>query len=296
MQKRCQEQRIFCPVLRRHKRFRSTELAIKNLMKLKSVCMFAFTLIGLFTATLFAAEDQSLYRYPIADDSPQRLIYTAQLMGTLQRIYAPAVQAKGASFAWNFNWNQDYVGAGSNYLTDPKEFSILLFGGQVRLTTSNFEVLATTLCHEFGHFLGGPPRQMFTSGVEDWSSAEGQSDWFAAEDCLPRVYEEFNSQNSQLFMFHNLAQTENLCRNSKNPRKCQWILGAVENWAQVLDEVYEHKKDSPSLMKTDPEVVSETLHTKYPTMQCRLDTMKEANFCSDRMCERPSCWFKKGVN
>jgi len=250
----------------------------------------------IFQGPLFAAENPPIFIYPIKEDSYLRLIYTANLLGSLQNMYTGEIQQKGALFRWNFDWAQSYVGAGSNYLSDTKEFSIMLFGGEVRVDSSNFEVLAATLCHEFGHFLGGTPKQMFIPGVEHWSSAEGQSDWFAASQCLPKVYDQFKISNLQFLTFHDEISTAALCVESKDKRKCQWILGAVESLAKHFDELYEHYQVQPSLLKKASEVVSETLHTKYPSVQCRLDTMKEAAFCADRACERPACWFKKDWN
>ncbi len=250
----------------------------------------------LISGTLFAAEEQKLYQYPITSDSTQRLIYTAQLLGTLQSIFYPALQARGAAkLIWNFDWNQNYVGAGSSFSQDLNEFSILLYGGQIRIPKSNFEVLATTLCHELGHFLGGSPKQIFFLGKEDWSSSEGQSDWFASKECLPKVYDQFIVSNPSFLTYHNQEVTEVFCNTVKDVRKCQWILGAVESWAQVLSQIYESNSHSPSLQDMAIEIAHETLTTKYPTMQCRLDTLKEGAFCTDRICSRPACWFKKEV-
>lgn len=270
----------------------ATEMGMKHWFS-RIRCIFV---VFLFSATIFASEEKNVYQYPIAADSNERLLYAAQLMGALQNIYYSDLFIKGASLRWNFDWNQDYLGAGSSFNLGKSEFGILLNGGQIRLKNSNFEVLAVTLCHEFGHYLGGKPKQMFFPGVEDWSSAEGQSDWFATSDCLPKVFKKFYWENPKLLQFHNFEKTNALCLLAKEKTQCQWILGAVENWAQVLSQVYEPDLAKPTLEVFATEIAQETLHTKYPTMQCRLDTMREGNFCNDRECERPACWFKKEVD
>lgn len=233
-----------------------------------------------------------MYVYPINAESPKRLVYTIALMNFLQQKYAPEVKAKGARFLWQFDWQQDYVGAGSNYIDVKKEFYILLFGGQIRATDSNFEVLATTLCHEFGHYLAGPPHQKFESNVNHWSSSEGQADWFAGQQCLPAVYDYFSLQGKNWLTFHNQSVTQKLCAQAKQPLKCQWILGAASVFTTHINRLYEKNRVQAALTKQDREVVSTTLYTQYPSLQCRLDTLKEATFCLDRSCERPRCWFK----
>lgn len=260
----------------------------------KQRLLLRFLAIFLLSATLFAVEEQqSIYIYPIQKDSQSKLVYTSYLLASIQKIYNLEIRAKGAQLVWNFDWNQDYVGAGSSYQADKKEFNVMLFGGHVRATSSNFEVVAATLCHEIGHFLGGPPHQIFFAGTEDWSSAEGQSDWFAASQCLPKVFDDFILNHPEFLTFHNEEVTAELCKDVKEKRKCQWILGAAETLAHFFDKIYEHETSAPSLLKTERQVVIETLHTKYPSVQCRLDTMKEGAFCAERICERPACWYKK---
>lgn len=241
-------------------------------------------------ATLFAAEGPSLFVHPVAPSSAKQLVSAVQLMGFLQKKYTPEVQKKGDTFVWKFDWAQSYVGAGSGYTPETKQFYILLHGGQVR--SSSFEALAFTLCHEWGHYLAGPPYQKLFGKAESWSSAEGQADWFAAKECLPEVFQEFSSQHPKLLTYHDEKTTKALCASSKNQKRCQWILGAGQSFASAVDHLYEKDLLQPSLLKKAFKVVETTLDSSYPGLQCRLDTVKEAAFCSDRECSRPKCWFK----
>lgn len=133
------------------------------------------------------------------------------------------------------------------------ELVILVMGGMLqhpRMTPAAFQLL---LCHEIGHFLGGPPMKSRTG----WSSTEGQSDFYSGAACA-RL----------------LGQSE-----------ADFIEAAL-----VLTSIYAEvgREAKPSLDTCDANVVVRT-NFGYPSAQCRLDTL----VAGWNGLERPRCWFLK---
>lgn len=210
------------------------------------------------------------------------VLETVLLMNEIEGHMRPLVQSSevtGASgeFAWDFGWEKPWLGAGS-MLDENGTFKILLWGGFVRATKMTSLALEATICHEFGHLLGGPPKQMFPVAGSDvreehWSSAEGQSDWFAATVCLPTVY-----------------RARGLSDDEIQARVAQ----AGLEFALFSHHHFESDVPLPSLQASAKETPSTTLHTAYPSLQCRLDTYRLGAGCSisQQSCPaRPRCWF-----
>lgn len=264
--------------------------------------LIAITIMGVKSVDAYDFDYSKpiVYQFPIVQSDAKKLDYTVALMGFLSSQYSQKIKATHvqAEFLWNFNWSQDYLGAGSNYYQ--KQFSIMLLGGMVRAEGSSFQVIAATLCHEFGHYLGGVPRQRIEDKVNgDWSSSEGQSDWFAATDCLPRVYDYFNKVRPSFLEIDYEAESKELCVNSvihslDDQRRCQWVMSAGANFTDFLHYYFDRNTERATLLKTAQEVPDETLHSAYPTAQCRLDTIKSGALCAlgnKSSCSRPRCWF-----
>ncbi len=258
---------------------------------IKGIQALLFLPILLFA---FQVKAEVQYVYPATDADIPALVDTVQLMSFLENVYKPEVQKRNLSFKWNFDWNQNYLGAGSNLYNN--EFSIMLYGGFVRTPDSSFHVTALTLCHEFGHLLAGAPYQrLHNKDADDWSSAEGQSDWFAGQKCLPLVYEKFKAKIATLEV---TADVEKFCSTSENKGLCQFITMAgykfsFMNFKYFNTNLADIEKQQPHVLKNATDIPEQTLTSVYPSMQCRLDTYKNAAVCvaSVATCERPRCWF-----
>lgn len=199
---------------------------------------------------------------------------TILTMTEIAGLYSAAVHAHDTAFAWDFSWEKPWLGAGSKLYEGT--FSIMLWGGFVRAEGMTLRGLEFTICHEFGHFLGGEPRQTFPFETESWSSVEGQADWWAASVCLPTLYR---------------------LRGLKTSAARDRILKAGLDFARFAQSQYEKDSPSVSLDKAAPERPASTLVLSYPSLQCRLDTIRLGADCivSDEdasgQCERPRCWF-----
>jgi hypothetical protein len=129
--------------------------------------------------------------------------------------------------------------------------AIVVWGGMIshpKMTAQTFYLL---LCHELGHFLGGPPLKSRTG----WSSTEGQSDYYSTISCVK-----------------DLGLDE----------------GQFINAALALTSIYaEVTKQAPPRLDACDESVATRTNYGYPTIQCRLDTL----LAGWNETPRPRCWF-----
>jgi hypothetical protein len=129
--------------------------------------------------------------------------------------------------------------------------SISVWGGMLShplLTEGTFSLL---LCHEIGHFLGGPPLK----SRNGWSSTEGQADYFSTATCASA----FGMRDHE-------------------------FLEAALSLTKIYADV--SREPAPSLTRCDETVVSRT-NFGYPKAQCRLDTL----IAGWNGLKRPACWF-----
>ncbi len=266
-------------------------------------CRFTF-IFFLFFCFKFGQAEEAIYVYPPTPTSLPQLTYTTQLISFIHQTYQLPIQKSSpyANLNWQFDWNQPYLGAGSTVYNNL--FSIMLWGGYIRAPRSNFEVIALTLCHEVGHYLGGAPKQKIDSASGDWASSEGQSDWFATQSCMPLAFDYFKKNKLQKLNLIASDKTKILClqTNSKltstQLEKCQWLLGASAQFSEFVQMHFAKDVEIPSLNKMATEKPSQTLYSVYPSLQCRLDTLKQGALCASAeasskksICIRPRCWF-----
>lgn len=136
------------------------------------------------------------------------------------------------------------------------------------------------LCHEVGHLVGGIPKKE----TNTWASTEGQSDYYAASTCLKRLYLKRFS-HSHPYVTNEIRV---LCHGDEI---CGKTMAAGK---EFMDALYAYidvpEMPRPELKKTErPLLKWEKLN--YPTLQCRLDTIKNGA----RGLPRPSCWFPEQV-
>ncbi len=214
---------------------------------------------------------------------------TVTLMGEIAALYQPEVLKNGALFAWDFDWTKPWLGAGSRLdVVDSKDaidselrtFAIMLWGGFARADAMTLRALEFTLCHEFGHFLGGNPHQVFAGNIDDWSSSEGQSDWWAATVCLPRLYRARGLSDIAV-------------RDRILGAGLDFVRFAEFHFDKAIDPATGRRLTEPAtLERSAPETPPETLTLAYPSTQCRLDTVRLGAACAvGQSCERPRCWF-----
>ncbi len=208
------------------------------------------------------------------------------LIAVITELYFTDVEKKGHHLAWDFNWEQPYIGAGSY---PPNEFfRIMLWGGFVRAPQVSIESLALILCHELGHLLGGPPYLTLDASEGNLISAEGQADFFAAQSCLPRLIKDQRVH----FRPTSHAFALQFCSADET---CEKILETAQDFAVILHSYFDRFNTQANIEQSSAEIASTTLIMSYPSDQCRIDTYKAAALCQIRQaqCVRPRCWFKE---
>lgn len=196
-----------------------------------------------------------------------------------------------SSKAWysDFDWERPHLAAGSNDYEG--NFTVLMWGGILRAKAMNFGSAAALFCHELGHKLGGEPRQIFQNEVH-WSSAEGQSDHFAATQCLPQVYDELKARSPEKIKSQKPEPiAQKICSRAADPRKCQWIATSGIDLMQSLQLHFDLDIPIQNPDLTAPEKVAKTLHTQYPTYACRMDIFKFGAL--NPQAPRLPCWFRE---
>ncbi len=98
-------------------------------------------------------------------------------------------------FLFDFNWKSPFFGAGISHYEN--QYKLMILGGTTRIEEFSQDAYAALICHELGHLIGGEPFQ--TIAGADWASSEGQADFFAASQCLPKYFASLGLSKEQIF-------------------------------------------------------------------------------------------------
>jgi hypothetical protein len=191
-----------------------------------------------------------------------------------------------------------------------KRKMITVYGGLARHPAITEDGLTAVLCHELGHHLGGYPKK----STNKWSSAEGQSDYYATMKCLRQLWE--GEDNIQIIQSLNVPQLvkEECARtfvNTKDAALCERASLAGRSVAFMIQDL-DHDSWVPRFETPDP-LVARSMNYMHPYAQCRLDTFFQGSICPVResigfdndsesvgACHakngdvrglRPRCWF-----
>lgn len=176
-------------------------------------------------------------------------------------LFSQELKSKKYPVQFDTRWNSPYFGAGVSLYN--QKFNIVVFGGMARIDGMTKEAYATVICHELGHIIGGAPYSKM-KGYE-WSSIEGQADFFAASVCLPRY-------------FISLGVGQKSLKNE--------IEASAYEFFETVKFVSSETKNQPLIRwHATQEVAKETIQG-YPSIQCRYENYRESSV-------RPACWFKQ---
>jgi hypothetical protein len=146
------------------------------------------------------------------------------------------------------------------------------------------DILAAYVCHEVGHLVGGYPFKG-DANLQDYGTAsatEGQSDYFAAKDCLPRLWAEELTENvtaASLLRESERARCRAAYPDEASRALCGRILftGLATSWI-FKEEMGEKATPYPSFDTPDLTEASGRGIAKPPS-QCRLDTFVAGALC-----------------
>jgi hypothetical protein len=222
----------------------------------------------------------------------------------------PVIKAAGIKLTWNIDWNTKVENAFASS-QGGKNRTLTIYGELYRNPLITPDSFSFVLCHELGHVLAGAP---FSAKVPVLS-AEGQADYYAANVCLPLVFQGQN--NIEAIRRLNVPiRIKNRCdskwRVKEDSAICQRTIMAglsVFTWIAESSGI-----DHLDLLQRDRSSSNETITYGYPEVQCRLDTAMAGAYCNkgptstsrigapsncsarqfiNRDGARPECWFTK---
>ena len=178
------------------------------------------------------------------------------------------------------DWQSPYFGASA--LRHDAYFQVSLLAGTVRVPEFNKAMMAAVLCHELGHILGGEPLQ--TVPLSEWASTEGQSDFYAARDCLPKFFQRHPE------MMNLSAVDSKIKKRCKGNESCERT--AQVGWELInVFQKYSFKTFKPVSLIEHEKPTLELIRNSYPSDQCRVDTYLQGALCQlGRSCDAPACW------
>ncbi|WP_374075528.1 hypothetical protein [Bdellovibrio bacteriovorus] len=193
--------------------------------------------------------------------------------------YTRVLQQTGLPLTIPFEWESPYFAAFAKKNSDSMQISI--WGGMARAPGATPGALAAVLCHELGHILGGEPLQTIPGA--DWASAEGQSDFFAASQCLPDLLKKYPDLITNID-----PQVEKLCGEN---RDCARTMQAGLEMMRLLQK-YSYRDYVPVSLEVSEKPAADLIRNSYPSDQCRMDTYVQGALCQlGGSCRAPVCWF-----
>lgn len=200
----------------------------------------------------------------MAPDSPIKIYDFYSIPSIIMGLFQKELTALGSPLVLDAQWESPYFGAGVSFYNE--EFRLMILGGTTRIKGMSLDAYAAVVCHEIGHIIGGAPYQTITGA--EWSSSEGQADFFAASVCLPRYFAS-KKENSQVMA----KRIEGAGFDMMNSFK-DFDSNANADEKKLVRHVV-------NVTKT-----KETLINKYPSIQCRYETFRNPS-------KRAACWFKE---
>lgn len=206
------------------------------------------------------------------------------------------------------SWGSNTVNAFAEQ--ERNKFMISIYGGLARHKSITSDGFTASLCHELGHHFGGYPKK----STNKWSSAEGQSDYYATTKCLRRIWEK--ADNLKVMASLQVPETLRIeCSKSYTSiaaqALCQRAALAGRSVALMIQDL-DHDSLEPKFETPEREMVR-VINYMHPFSQCRLDTFFQGAICpvsetlefdnqdetvgachkklGDTRGARPGCWF-----
>ncbi|WP_437735038.1 ImmA/IrrE family metallo-endopeptidase [Sorangium sp. So ce1335] len=156
------------------------------------------------------------------------------------------------------------------------------------------DIAAFAACHEIGHALGGFPfkqshvQQMQVEGLATGqygtvSSTEGQADYFATKECLPRLWSaerEVNARFRETATEHAKARCDAAWGDVDAQNLCYRLAAVAERFGR-WGRGTEDSRPVPDLSTPDADEVMVTKENN-PPLQCRVDTAFQGALCQTK--------------
>jgi len=184
----------------------------------------------------------------------------------------------GKTLKFTDSWDEEKV---NGYCTRDMEDNpvINVYGGMARHQEMTLDGLYLIYCHELGHYLGGAPKAFRgRSSKRGWSSAEGQSDYFATSKCLKKIFDD-HDKNKKAIRFAEQALLDKAKKRCKDQKDYYCLRAAMASVsvAKVFHSLKSYQK-FPEIDDKDGTIVRRTKYV-HPKAQCRLDTFLNGANC-----------------
>ena len=199
-----------------------------------------------------------------------------QIIDKAESIYSPIIQKRGGILKIKRKWRSRTVNAYAD--RKGKIYSVVMFGGMARHKDLTPDAFRLVLCHELGHHLGGAPKK------NEWSSPEGQADYWASLKCLRKVFtldDNISIVNKMEVKLYAIKLCEENYTNEAEIALCKRISMAGFSLATLFHMASpQNPYPAPlSFENKDPKIVLRT-SIDHPEGQCRLDTYFSAALCT----------------
>lgn len=192
------------------------------------------------------------------------------IIANAEKVYAPVFQKFGAHLVIVRKWGDPTVNAYAEQIQNT--WRVSMFGGLARRPEVTPDGFAMVVCHEIGHHLAGFP----FVGSADWAANEGQSDYFATQECAKKIWA---GGGATIENHPTITQKCDQFWQSENDRRQCYRAGmAGKALAELLgglngETIDPSKKDASVVTRTD---------SAHPAAQCRFDTYLAAALCNTR--------------
>jgi hypothetical protein len=239
--------------------------------------LILYLVFAISLSTVFAVKAEVFFLPPGAANSgvvtQQKADQVALNISLLY--YNDVFQKTGLPLLLQERWEDPYFGASATKSEIPHVVSVYVRGGLVRVPEMTENILALVLCHELGHVLGGAPYQDIPGS--EWTSIEGQADFFASSQCLPKYLQKISDDKLSSIELKKKVLETSLA-------------------ATLFFQKYSPSEKEPvALEKTASEIATTLNRISYPSLQCRLDTFKAGASCvtGPTTCKAPACWLPR---
>lgn len=243
--------------------------------------MNIFYILILFTLNSFACDDgfvkDNTRQIPVdsldANDMTEKDFKEAGR--AFENFFSPELEREhNAELQVFTSWSSNTVNAYAE--RDEDAWLVTVYGGIARHKAITLDGLKLILCHELGHHLGGYPKK----STNKWSSAEGQSDYYATTKCLRKWW---GAENNELALkditVPEIVKTK--CAGTFSTKAeqflCQRMSMAGKSVALLIQDLDQDSIEPK--FETPDTLVVRAINFMHPFAQCRLDTLFNGSLC-----------------
>ena len=205
-----------------------------------------------------------------------------ELIDFFEDLYRPQVEALGAE-KWEIDgdWYAGDVGAFAMQYSG--NWTVTVYGGLARHHAMTVDGLASVICHEIGHHLGGAPKKQEVLWT-GWTSVEGQADYYSAAKCFMRYVENISKtfEDQKRYTPSNFLRKKCKAAVKIHPAKNfteKYCIRSAMAAFSAEEMVRLSLGEEPISFDTPDLAVVDKTYDLHPNSQCRLDTLLAGILC-----------------